>query len=59
MRNGMFASGADRVVDVVGMVVAVVGGVGAAFASADIGGTVVVAPVMGMTTCRVVCDLVL
>ena len=50
----MFASGADRVVDVVGMVVAVVGGVGAAFASADIGGTVVVAPVMGMRSSRVV-----
>ena len=54
MRNGMFASGADRVVDVVGMVVAIVGGVDAAFASTDIGGTVVVAPVMGMRTSCVV-----
>ena len=50
----MFASGADRVVDVVGIVVAVVGGVSAAFTSADIGGRVVVAPVMGMRSSRVV-----
>jgi hypothetical protein len=42
----MEASGANRVVDVVGSVAAVVGGVGAAFASsADIGGGVVEAPV--------------
>ena len=50
----MEASGADRVVDVVGSVAAVVGGVGAAFASADIGGGVVEAPVMGMRSRRVV-----
>jgi hypothetical protein len=50
----MLASGADRVVDVVGIVVAVVGGVVAAFASADIGVKVVEAVVMGMRTSRVV-----
>jgi hypothetical protein len=49
----MEASGANRVVDVAGSVAAVVG-VGAAFASADIGGGVVEAPVMGMRSSRVV-----
>jgi hypothetical protein len=55
----MEASGANRVVGEAGSVAAVAGEGVAAFASADIGGGVVVAPVMGMTTCRVVCDLVL